>query len=139
MTSKMHVQVVTPNGLIFDGEAGFITAKTVDGNIGILAHHMPIIVPLAIDKLIIKEAVHGKVTCEIAINGGILECRDNLVTVLANSAETSETIDLDRALRAKERAEKRLQEAKNDHQVDRAKRAEVALARAVNRIHVSRK
>ena len=103
-----------------------------------MANHQPIIVPLKIDSLVIKEEKGGKILCEIAVNGGILEVHENLITVLANSAEKSQDIDLERAERAKNRAEKHLQEAKDHQEVDKIKRAEVALARAVNRIHISK-
>lgn len=137
--TKLHVQVITPDGLVFDGEAGFVLARTTDGEMGVLPNHLPIIVPLAINSLQIKEKMSGNVLCTIAVNGGFLEVRDNKVSVLAYSAEQSEEIDIERAQLAKTRAEKSLEEAKEEHDTDNLKRAEVALNRAINRIHVSRK
>ncbi|MGX6978703.1 F0F1 ATP synthase subunit epsilon [Vagococcus elongatus] len=137
--SKLHIQVVTPDGLVFDGDAGFLVARTPEGEIGIMSNHLPLIVPLAIDSLVIKEERGGKIIMTIAVNGGIMEVRDNQVSILADSAEQAGEIDLDRAMRAKERAERNLEKAKKDHHIDNMKRAEVALNRAINRIHVSRK
>lgn len=137
--SKLHIQVVTPDGLVFDGDAGFLVARTPEGELGIMSNHLPLIVPLAIDSLVIKEERGGKIITTIAVNGGIMEVRDNQVSILADSAEQAGDIDLDRAMRAKERAERNLAKAKKEHHVDNMKRAEVALNRAINRIHVSRK
>ena len=137
--NKMEVQVVTPNGLVFGGEAGFVLATTTQGQLGIMANHQPIIAPLTISSLLIKKEKGGEILSEIAVNGGIIEVRDNLVSILANSAECAEDIDVERAERAKERAEQRLEYAKEHHETDRMKRAEVALARAINRIHISKK
>ena len=72
----------------------------------------------------------------VAVTGGLLEVRPEAVTILAQAAETAEHIDVNRALKAKERAEARLQEQKQGN-VD-FKRAELALQRAVNRITVSK-
>ena len=72
----------------------------------------------------------------VAVTGGLLEVRPEVVTILAQAAETAEHIDVNRALKAKERAEERIHEQKQGH-VD-FKRAELALQRAVNRITVSK-
>ncbi|MGX6961348.1 F0F1 ATP synthase subunit epsilon [Vagococcus xieshaowenii] len=137
--NKMEVQVVTPNGLVYDGEAGFVLATTPQGQLGIMANHQPIIAPVKISSLIIKEVKGGDILSEIAVNGGILEVRDNIVSILANSAERAQDIDVERAERAKDRAEQDIQYAKEHQESDKMKRAEVALARAINRIHISKK
>lgn len=73
----------------------------------------------------------------MAVSGGFLEVRPDQVTILAQAAETSEQIDVERAKRAKERAEERLR-AQNQDNID-FKRAELALKRAINRISVAEK
>jgi F-type H+-transporting ATPase subunit epsilon len=73
----------------------------------------------------------------IAVNGGFMEVRKDKVVILAESAELPEQIDLDRAISAKERAEKRLAEANAKAHDTNVKRAELALMRAVNRIDVA--
>src|SRR5699024_7956342 len=72
---------------------------------------------------------------QLAINGGLLEVRPDEVTILAQTAERPEDIDVDRARRAKERAERRLQQSKQDN-VD-FHGAELALKRAINRLKVA--
>ena len=73
----------------------------------------------------------------IAVNGGIIEIRDSLVTIVADSAERNRDIDVSRAERAKIRAEKALEVAKAEKKSDEINRAEVALHRALNRLNVS--
>lgn len=134
----LTVEIVTPNGLTYaNKEAELVVVRTVEGDLGILPHHTPIIVPLAIDEVRIVKNRERKEEDVVAINGGIMEVRDNQLTIIADSAEQAGAIDVERAKRAKERAENLIVEAKEDHDVDQLRRAEVALSRAINRIKVS--
>lgn len=136
-TSSMTVNIVTPNGLVYQHHARFVLARTVDGELGVLPHHSPLITPLAIDEVKIKRVDDENHVDYIAVNGGILEIRDNVVSIVADSAERERDIDLSRAERAKQRAERRIEEAKAQKDNDQLNRAMVALHRAVNRINVS--
>lgn len=131
-TIKVHV--VTPDGPVHDSDVETVIAKAESGELGIMASHVPMVAPLKIGVIHLK---NGKTSEYLAVNGGILEVRPDKVTVLAQSAETAEHIDYDRALRAKERAEQRLHTQSNEH-VD-FKRAELALKRAMNRISIVEK
>lgn len=131
-TIKVHV--VTPDGPVHESDVEMVIAKAESGELGILAGHIPMVAPLKIGVVQLK---NGKESEYVAVNGGILEVRPEQVTVLAQSAEKAENIDYDRALRAKERAESRLHSQKSDH-VD-FKRAELALKRAMNRISIVEK
>lgn len=135
--TKLHVQIVTPQGMVYESDADFVVGRSADGDIGILPNHLPIIVPLQIDKFRVKR--DDKNEDVIAVNGGVMEVRDNQVSILANSAELPSEIDIERAERAKSRAEGHLQRAKETHNVDSQRRAEVALSRALNRINVSKR
>ncbi|EST90615.1 F0F1 ATP synthase subunit epsilon [Vagococcus lutrae] len=135
--TKLHVQIVTPQGMVYESDADFVVGRSADGDIGILPNHLPIIVPLEIDKFRVKR--DDKNEDVIAVNGGVMEVRDNQVSILANSAELPSEIDIERAERAKSRAEGHLQRAKETHNVDSQRRAEVALSRALNRINVSKR
>ncbi|MDH6364608.1 F-type H+-transporting ATPase subunit epsilon [Enterococcus sp. PF1-24] len=132
------VNVVTPDGIVYDHHAVIVVAKTVDGEIGILPRHAPIIVPLTIDEVRVKRTDSDTHVDWIAVNGGILEFRDNLLSIVADSAERSRDIDVSRAERAKQRAEQLIAEAKQKANVDELSRATVALHRAINRINVSK-
>lgn len=72
----------------------------------------------------------------IAVNGGFMEMSDNVASIVADSAERERDIDLSRAEAARQRAQQHLQEAQAQHDTDEAQRAQVALQRAINRIHV---
>ncbi len=134
----LTVNVVTPNGIVYDHHARIVVARAIDGEIGILPKHAPIITPLAIDEVKVKRSDADTHVDWIAVNGGVMEVRDNLVSIIADSAERERDIDVTRAERAKMRAERRIEEAKHVENVDELKRATVALHRAINRINVSK-
>lgn len=138
MEDVLTVNVMTPDGLVYDHHARIVVAKTTDGEIGILPKHAPIIVPLAIDEVRVKRTDADTHVDWIAVNGGIMEVRDNIVSIIADSAERERDIDVSRAERAKLRAEKMIQEAKEKENIDALKRANVALHRAINRINVAK-
>ena len=137
MENSITVRVVTPAGLVYDHHAAIVVAKTPTGEIGILANHAPIIVPLTIDEVRVKRTDSDTHVDWIAVNSGIMEVRDNVVTILADSAERERDIDVPRAQRAKQRAERLIREAKENKDSDTLKRAEVMLHRAMNRLKVS--
>lgn len=145
--AQMTVQVVTPDGLKYDHHASFIHAVTKDGQIGILPGHINLIAPLEVDELKVRRVDDESHVDWIAVNGGIIEVKDDFITIIANSAERDRDIDVSRAERAKQRAERVLEEAtkhvleeatKSDRNDD-VQRAQVALRRALNRINVGTK
>lgn len=93
----LQVNVVTPDGIAFQHRAKAVTATTTDGGITIMPNHTPIIVPLAIADLIVTRVTDELAQNHIAVNGGIMEVRDNVVNIIANSAERARDIDIDRA------------------------------------------
>ena len=127
----IKVSVVTPDGPVYNAEVEMVSTKAQSGELGILPGHIPMVAPLEIAALRLKK--EGK-TEFVAINGGFLEVRPDQVTILAQSAEKAEDIDVERALRAKERAEQRLREQMQESLDFR--RAELALKRAINRINI---
>ncbi|MGO2082359.1 F0F1 ATP synthase subunit epsilon [Vagococcus sp.] len=139
--SSFVVNIVTPDGIIFDHHAKFLVANTVAGSLGILPNHAPLISPLQIDAVRIDLDEEDNKNSEwVAVNGGIIEIRDNVVSIIANSAETEENIDVSRAKYAKQRAEEKIELArqKQDETID-MDRAEIALHRAINRLNVANK
>ncbi|MDN6640408.1 MAG: F0F1 ATP synthase subunit epsilon [Tetragenococcus sp.] len=137
MEQYLTVNVVTPNGLVFDHHAEKVVAVTTDGELGILVDHAPIIAPLDIEEVRVKRIDSEDHTNWVAVNGGVIEVRDNVVTIVADSAERARDIDVTRAQRAKQRAQESIERAKQSSDVDELSRAEVALHRALNRINVS--
>ena len=133
--STFLLEIVTPERKVYAEQVNMVSVKGVEGELGILPNHIPLVTPLKIAPITVKK--QGSKDEIIAVNGGFMEVRKDKVVILAESAELPEQIDIDRAKAAKERAEKRLAETKQDN-VD-FKRAEAALQRALNRIGVSGK
>lgn len=145
--AQMTVQVVTPDGLKYDHHASFIHAVTKDGQIGILPGHINLVAPLEVDELKVRRVDDESHVDWIAVNGGIIEVKDDFITIVANSAERDRDIDVSRAERAKQRAERVLEEetkrvleeATKSDRNDDVQRAQIALRRALNRINVGTK
>lgn len=129
MNKTLPLKVFTPFGLYLNKDVEFLSVQTTEYKIGILPGHTDLITTVAISKMEITFDGH---TVEYAVGGGILKIENKEVTLLLNSIESKDEIDLARAVDAKTRAEKRLEESDG---VD-VKRAELALSRAINRINV---
>ena len=123
-----QVEVVTPQAKVYSQEARFVVLPGFEGELGILPDHAPLVSSLKVGLVRVQ---HEGQTLRIAINGGFAEVRNSLVTILANSAEREDQIDVERAQAAKERAEQRI--ALSDPGIDH-ERAEAALKRALNRL-----
>lgn len=128
--SELYLEIISPSRQVFSGEIKSITVPGSKGRFQVLKNHAPIISTFEIG--LIKVDLPDKPKY-FATAGGTIEVLDNKILVLADSIESSEEIDLDRALKAKERAEKRLAEKSPDTDVERA---QTALVRALNRIKI---
>jgi len=131
--SKMTVEVVTPERVVYSGQAEMVIARGVQGDLGILPNHMPLVSPLKTAPVRIK--TEGDKEVLMAVSGGFMEVRGDKVTILAETAELPGDIDVDRAKAAKARAEKRLAEKYAELDVLRAERA---LQRAMARLDVTK-
>jgi len=136
MAEKIKLEVVTPKGAAVSEEVDIVTAPGFAGEFGVLANHAPFLSTIKIGSLHYKKDGADE---ELMISGGFCEVSNNKITFLVESAERGHEIDVDRALRAKERAEKRLLQAR-EHQekIDRA-RAEAALQRALARLKIAQR
>jgi F-type H+-transporting ATPase subunit epsilon len=128
MAGIFNFNIVAPDGQVLNKDVEFVVVPGENGELGILPNHAPLIAGLGIG--VIRYTENGKVN-KVAVSGGFMEVFHNKVTVLANTAEIAENIDVQRAQAAKERAEKRLKERQAD--IDLA-RAEIALKRAISRL-----
>ena len=124
------LKIITPLGLYKECEVEAVNVKTVEGERTILPHHVPLVAMLATCRCSLKE---NGVYQDYALAGGLLQMSNNEMRILTDAIEGRAEIDIERAKRAKERAEKRL--PKQDERTN-IKRAEVALAKAINRINV---
>lgn len=134
MAEKIRLEIVTPKGSALSEDVDIVTAPGYGGEFGILANHAPFLSTIKIGVLTYKK---GSDEQYVMVSGGFCEVSNNKATFLVESAERGTDIDVDRAMRAKERAEKRLAEAIRQQQnVDRA-RADAALQRALSRLKVA--
>lgn len=134
-SSVLSVSIVTPDGRVYENESDFLVVTTKLGQLGILPNHVPVITSLEVDEVRIK---HDDTEDKVAVNGGFLEFSNNVATIVADSAERQDDIDVARAESARQRAETSIKQAQAAHDADTLARAQVALRRAVNRINVAK-
>jgi F-type H+-transporting ATPase subunit epsilon len=94
MADNLHVEVVAADRLVWSGEAQVVNARTVGGEIGILANHMPVLSLLDPGAVEVKS---DEETVRVAVDEGILSVANNRVSVLASHAELAADIDLSSA------------------------------------------
>ncbi|OGQ99056.1 MAG: ATP synthase F1 subunit epsilon [Deltaproteobacteria bacterium RIFOXYD12_FULL_57_12] len=135
MAEKIRLEVVTPKGAVLDKDVDIVTAPGYGGEFGVLANHAPFLSTIKIGTLTYKE---GDRAAHLMISGGFCEVSNNKISFLVESAEVGHEIDVDRALRAKERAEKRLAQAQQQQEKLDRTRAEAALQRALARLKVAK-
>ena len=128
-----RLQVISPDRIFYDGDVELVELRTSEGEMGVLKGHIPLTAILVPGVLKIKEDGQEKVA---ALHDGFVEIFQDHMTILAESCEWPEEIDLRRAEEAKERAEKRI--SSGDANVNVA-RAELALRKSLIRIQLAGK
>lgn len=131
MEDKLHLEIVTPEEMILQQDVNYVMATGCEGEFGVMPGHTPFMTALKIGVLSYDDE-EGQ-THWAFINRGFAEVLPTKVTILAESAELREKIDISRAERARKRAEERISEAKTNKDVD-LDRAEWALQRAILRL-----
>ena len=129
--NTLHVEVVTAERELYNGEADSVNVQGTEGRLGILPRHAALLTTLAPGELTIK--LNGAEE-PLFVSGGFLEVSNNVVSVLAETAEHAEEIDQARAEEARRRAQERLEQTESD--ADRAA-LNAALERAMARLRVS--
>jgi len=129
--SKLSLKIITPEKTLLETEADAVYSTSVDGQFGVLPGHVPYMTPLGIG---VTEYIVDSKRNYVSTIGGIFQVKDNVITVLTDNAELGDKIDTVRANAAKERAEARLKTTSQEIDVDRA---QLALAKAMARIHAS--
>ncbi len=137
LPDSIELIVVTPERQLLRQSVVEAMLPGADGQLGVLPGHAPLITELGIGELIYKPKGGGEVG-HLVVLSGFAEVLGDRVTVLAETAERAEEIDVDRAEKARKRAEDRLASASSDPNVDWG-RAAVALQRSLIRIQVARK
>lgn len=103
----LHLEIITPEKIVYKDEVDEVLVPTLKGQIGILPNHIPLLTKLVTGELRIKK---GKKEELLAVSGGFLEVANNKITILADYAIHSDEIDTQKAQEAKKRAEKLLEE-----------------------------
>ncbi len=132
--AQINLEVVTPSGSVVSEQVDIVTAPGVSGEFGVLANHAPFLSTVKTGTLTFKK---DKQTKYLMVTGGFTEVSNNKITFLVENAEFGNDIDVDRALRAKERAEKRLAQAQQATEKINRTRAEAALQRAMARLRAA--
>lgn len=132
MAKSFHLEIVTPERVVYSGDVVSLSAPGVLGGFQVLAGHAPMLAQIGVGVL--KVVFPNGVQRYFATSGGFVEVKGPRVVVLAETAEAAEEIDVRRAQAAFDRAQRRLKEDGPD--VDRV-RAQAALARAQNRLRVA--
>ena len=129
--NQITLRIATPERWFFNGEVESVTLVSTDGEIGVLAGHMPTVVALRAGPVRFKT---GDGWREAALTGGFAEIENDYISILSDTAEWPEEIELNRALEAKRRAEERISARSSEVEYMRSM---VALQRALTRIAVS--
>lgn len=128
------LQIVTPDRILYEGKAVQLTARTTEGDVGILAGHIRYAAILKTGVLTVK--MEDGTDRMAAVAGGVLKVSDEKTTVMAPAAEWAEEIDPDWAERSRQDALAKIEAAKNSP--DSLQRANLKLQRALNRLQLSK-
>ena len=137
LPDSIELIIVTPERQLLREAVVEVTLPGAEGQLGVLPGHAPLITELGIGELS-YQAKDSSESVPVAVISGFAEVLGDRVTVLAETAERPEEIDISRAEEAKKRAEQRLAAAASDANIDWG-RAAVALQRSLIRIQVARK
>jgi F-type H+-transporting ATPase subunit epsilon len=129
----LQVELVSPERILYSGEADMVIARTTDGEIAFMTGHAPFIGSLGIGAVTIRASEGDDV--QAAVHEGFVEVTDDRVTILSDVAELVEDIDTTRAQRALERAEQDRGRGSDDEEAEQ--RAEAALRRARLRVELA--
>ncbi len=113
----LQVELVSPERILYSGEADMVIARTAGGDIAFLTGHAPFVGSLGIGKVVVRQSDGTSVTA--AVHGGFVEVKDNRVTILSDVAELASQIDVSRAREALSRV--------SDDDESARRRAEVRL------------
>jgi F-type H+-transporting ATPase subunit epsilon len=129
---SFQIEIVTPVGVVFSGQAYHVMIPGADGYFGVLANHTPLTAVMQTGRLTVNSDA-GEL--QFATSGGFVEVAPERIALLAETAEKADNIDQQRAEAAVKRAEERLAAKKENIDFDRAR---LALLRGLNRLQVAR-
>ena len=126
--STFHLKIVTPDRMVFDSDAESLIARTIAGDVCILARHTEYLSPLSIGQVKVKKDGEVRIA---STSGGTLVGTGGEATIIADTFEWQDEIDVERAEKAKAKAEERMSNHETEYEF---KLAELKLKKAINRI-----
>ena len=136
MLKDLQVQIISPTGIIYTKRANRCHVKTIAGGMTILPNHVPVMTVLDISAVVVYPLNEEAPEDYIAINGGLLQLRDNDLTIIANMAVRARDIDDARAQVDKTMAEDAMKQAKINSDIRAYQSAEIELKKALNKLDV---
>lgn len=133
MAEQFTLRIITPERVFYEGKAEMIVFQSVEGELGVLAGHIPLTTVIDSTVFYLKDTMDQPQKMA-AVHEGFVEILPDQVTVLTEAAEWPEEIDEERAKAAKARAEKRLEQG--DSQNLDLRRAQLALMRSLTRLQI---
>lgn len=127
--ADLRLKVVTPDRVFYDDDVERVIVRGVEGDIGILKGHAPFVTLLDIHKIRIKKDGEERIA---AIAGGYIDVRNDVITIVSPAVEWPEEIDVERAKKAKERAQKKLRSKSAEEML----KAEIELKKSINRLNL---
>ncbi len=131
---NFQLDIVTPARTVYSGEVQSVTAPGVVGQFQVLFNHAPLLSSIGIGEIKIVESDGPEL--HFATSGGFVEVKSNKTIMLAESAERSDEINIERAEKARSRAKERLET--KERSID-SERARIALFRSINRLKIASK
>lgn len=125
---KINLKVITHEKIVFNEKVDAVYSQGTEGRFGILPNHIPI--TAALDIGVTKVMNDGK-SIYMTTMGGVLQFKNNILTILTDVAERGEDIDIARAKFAREEAEARIKAHENENEISKA---QIALAKAMARL-----
>jgi len=133
MSSTLKLEIVTPTGIAFSEDVEMITLPGVEGEMGILPQHVPIMTQMVPGEMIVRQSGQNRF---LAVGEGLVEITGDHVAILTDLAVPAEKIDEAAAEEARQRAQARLRERLSDEEVANVN---AALARTLAQIRVKRR
>jgi F-type H+-transporting ATPase subunit epsilon len=133
MDKTLKLQIITPEGLVYSEDVEIVGLRTVDGQIGILPHHMRLMTQMLPGEMMLRKNGHEQF---LAVGEGLVEVTGDSVAILTDMAIEAEKIDEAKAEEARQRAAARLQEKISDEEVASVN---ASLARSLAQLRVKRR
>jgi F-type H+-transporting ATPase subunit epsilon len=129
--ATLRLEIITAERQVFSDDVNTVVAPGVDGELGILPHHAPLITMLKPGEVLIRK---DSEETYLFVSGGFLEVRPDKIIILADACERADEIDIERAEAAKHRAEERLKTRTPESDVAQT---QAALLRALIRLQIA--